>query len=510
MAVAQTLPAWLLHRVAERPQVTVLRRKHHGIWKSVSWGELGDNACRFGMGLKAAGLRVGEAVAVLSETRLEWVYADLGIIGAGGVTVGLYPSDGPDTVGDMLRATDAGVVFVENDEHLDKVLQIRGACPALRRIVIFDMRGLRDFADPACESLTNFLARGAEHDRTHPADWADGIGALDPAAPAMILHTQGTTGRPKPVSLTHGNVFFQVNNAASLLGQVEGDERLAFLPMALATERIIGLYVGLYCGTIGNYVESADTVAEDLREVRPTVLAAPPRLWEKYYANVVLAAGAATPLQRRLYRWAMTRGERGANARLADMIVLRRIRRLLGLDRIRLAYVDGGGVSAALLRWYLTLGIRLIERYGPAEAGGLAALMPADTPGECVAAEAIECQLRMSPYIEDVMIAGAARAGLCCLVIIDHDSVERWAQDNNVPYTGFAGLARAPDVQTLIQGEIEQINAGLRQRHGIRAFRLLEQKPEPGDPELTPMLRLRREVMHRKHAVLIDSMLLEA
>ena len=453
MEVAQTLSAWLLQRAAERLQATVLRRKHHGIWKSVTLGELGDNTRRFGMGLKATGLRPGEAVAVLSETRLEWVYADLGIVGAGGVTVGLYPSDGPDTIGDMLRETGAGVVFVENDQQLDKVLQVRDTCPALRLIVIFEMRGLRDFADPTCESLANFVARGAEYDRTHSADWVTGIGALDPGAPAMILLTQGTTGRSKPVSLTHRNVFLQVTNAASLLGQVEGDERLAFMPMALATERIIGLYVGLYCGTIGNYVESADTVAEDLREIRPSVLAAPARLWEKYYANIVLAANAATPLQRQLYRWAMARGERGANARLADIVVRRRVRRLLGLDRIRLAYVDGGGVSAALLRWYLALGIRLIEGYGLTEAAGLTALMPADAV-ECLAAEAIECQLRMSPYIEDVMIAGAARDGVGCLVIIDHDCVERWAQDNNVPYTGgFAGLARAPEVHTLIESE---------------------------------------------------------
>ena len=478
MAVAETLPAWLLRRAAERPQATVLRRKHHGIWKSVTWGELAAHARRLGMALKASGLAPGEAVAVLSETRVEWIYADLGTIGAGGVTVGLWPSDAPEAIGTMLRETGAGVVFVENDEQLDKVLQVRGACPALRRIVIFEMRGLRDFADPACESLAGFLTRGD----ARPDDWEAGIAALDPAAPATILYDGAI-----PETLTHHNVLARVRDAASRLGQAEGDERLAFLPMALATERIVGLYVGLYSGTIGNYVESADTVAEDLREVRPTVLAAPPRLWEKYYASVVLAAHATTPLQRRLYRWAMARGERGGG--VADFIVLRRIRRLLGLDRIRRAYVDGGGVSAALARWYQALGIRLIERYGLAEAA-------------TDAAEAIERALRTSPYIEDVMVAVAG----CCLVIIDRDSVEHWAQDNNVPFAGFAGLARAREVQTLIRTEIEQVNAALPPQHAIRAFRLLHQKLEPGDPELTPMLRLRREVIQRKYAGLIDEM----
>ncbi len=592
-----SIPALVWQLVTAHGAKTILRKKDRGIWKSVTWAELGVRARQLGQGLKAVGLEAGEVACVLAETRPEWVYADLGILGAGGVSAGIYPTASANLVGDILRDCAARVLFVENEEQLDKALQARGRCPALARIVVFDMKGLRDLADPMCESLAAFLARGAEHDHAHGRDWEAGIAAIAPDSLAVLLYTTGTTGPPKGVMLSHRNILFQVENAARLLGQRSGDERLAFMPMGHVMERVLGLYLALFTGTVSNYVESADTVLDNLQEVQPTVFAAAPHVWEKFLSRINLGTGVATVTQRLLYRWATSAGRRRSDRRLAGRPVpawteaeawlLRRlacgnVRRELGLNRLRLAIVGAAPVSPDLIRWFMTLAIDLVEIYGQAECAGLAAMMPADAfrlgaagkpvpygelalspdgevllrgphvfmgywnqpeatartladgwlrtgdlgsledgylritgrrqdvitihSGDNFTAAEIERELKVSPYIADAILFGERRAFLSCLVMLDHETVEKWAHDNNVPFTSFASLARSEPVRAMVGGEVARVNAGLGRAGGIRSFRLIEQKLEPDDPELTPMMKLKRGFVGEKYRDLIEEM----
>ncbi len=247
---------------------TILRRKDRGIWKEITWAELGARARRVGMALKALGFRAGDVAAVLAETSPDWVYTDLGILGAGGISAGIDPTDTSNQVAHLLHDCGARFLFVENEEQLDKMLETRERCPGLERVVIFDMTGLRDLADPMRESLETFLARGEAFDRAHPDEWECGIAAIEGGQTPILAYTSGTTGWAKGVLLSHRNILFQVANASRLLDQRDGDERLAFLPMCHVTERIAGIYQALYTGTISNYVEGPETVAENLREVR--------------------------------------------------------------------------------------------------------------------------------------------------------------------------------------------------------------------------------------------------
>ncbi len=193
-----TIPALVATRIAAHGDEIILRKKNRGIWNSVTWSELGTRMRAVGMGLKAIGFRPGDVACVLAETRPEFAYVDLGILGAGGVSGGIHPEEEADALGETLRQSDCRVLFVENEEQLDKVLSVRDRCPALQRIVIFDMKGLRDFADPMCESFQLFVARGADHDRTHPDDWQNGIAAIasrttsGSAAAACGRNGQGT------------------------------------------------------------------------------------------------------------------------------------------------------------------------------------------------------------------------------------------------------------------------------------------------------------------------------
>ncbi len=591
----RNLPAMVWARVLADGARPILREKQRGIWCAVSAAELGGRMRAIGQGLRATGFEPGEVACVLAATRPEWVYADLGIQGAGGIAAGIHPGADAELLAATVRDCSARVLFVENEEQLDKALHARAACPALERIVILDMKGLRDLADPMCESLEAFIRRGEAHDAREGRAWENGLAEIRPDQPAMLLYTAGTTGAPKGVVLSHRAVLAQIERAAELFGLRAGDERLAFMPMGHVIERVLGLHLSLHAGVIGNYVESADTVAENLREVRPSVLAAAPHVWERFHARVAVATGEATAIQRGLFAWAMAAGRRRANRRLTGRAVppwtaleaglLRRLvlgnaHRDLGLDRLRVALIGGAPVSASLIAWFRAFGIDLIEIYGQTECAGLAAAMPAAAPradavgkpvpstevaiapdGEiklrgphlftgywnqpdetartldadgwlrtgdigamsdgylrvtgrlrdvsarhAVSTAAMEKELKASPFIADALVFGEERAFLSCVVMIDHDAVERWARAGNIAFSSFAGLARAEPVRARIGEEIARAAERLGSPGCIRAFRLIDRKLEPDDAELTPVMKLRRGVVAEKYGALIEEM----
>jgi long-chain acyl-CoA synthetase len=360
-AVALTIPALVAERVASHGSEIVLRKKDHGIWKATTWSQLGARAREVGMGLKAIGFRPGDVACVVAETRPEWVHIDLGILGAGGVSGGIHPEQEAEPLGQALRDSRCRVLFAENDEQLDKALLVRERCPALQRIVVLDMKGLRDFADPMCESLQSFVARPDD-----ARDWEAGVTAITADQPAVLLLPRTGASR----TLTHGDALHLVANARSLLPLRAGDERLALLPMCHVMERVLGLYLSLDARVISNYLENSDTVVENLQELQPTVLATDPHLWQLLHSRASTAAGAATHMQRMLYRGAVAAGGRGGPAALlARLCVLRAVRRELGLSRLRCAYIGGTKLAPEIERWAAALGITIQPIDGQAAPG---------------------------------------------------------------------------------------------------------------------------------------------
>lgn len=585
--IAGNIPAMVFAQVETRGSETILRKKDRGIWRALSWAELGKATRQIAMALKASGFRRGDVAGVLADTSPAWVMTDLGILSAGGISAGLSTTEQVEQLQVLLNDCRARIIFVGNDEQLDKILQIRSSCPALERIVIYDFKGLRDFNDPMCESFQAFMARGETYDAGHAGEWAMGLAQLDGDDGAALLYTSGSSGAPKGVLLNHRTVVTQVASAAALLGQTSSDERLAFLPMSHFMERILGIYQALYSGTISNYVESADSVPDNLREVMPTVFTAPPRVWEQFYSRVLGSVAGATWLQRSLFNWVFRANERRVNsggggllASLGSWLVLRPVRRRLGIDRLRVGCIGGAPVSPALLRWYRALGVHLAEVYGLSEAAGLVMATPANfatggglqqraasgeltlapngevmvkddhiftgywrssgrpersskagwfstgetgrvdngvlritgrledliaTPsGASIAPSEVEAELKFSPYIADALVVGGPGKALGALIAIDHESVERWAQDQRIAFTGFAGLARSDEVRALIEAEVQRVNAMFAEP--IKSFRVIDRKLEPEDPELTPMMKLRRRFVSEKYRDLIEGM----
>ena len=392
-ARADTLPTMFWRRVVEGGDRVALREKRFGVWRAVTWRQFGERARRVGMALVALGFAKGERASILSGNRPEWLYADLGIAGAGGVSSGIYPTDSAAQVEYLLRDSRSRAVFVEDEEQLDKVLQVRDRLPDLRHIVIFDMEGLAGFGDPMTMSLERCSALGAEHDRLNPGEWERRLAEPQPQELAILVYTSGTTGPPKGAMLSHRNLIFQCEHGTRLLSTRPGDERLSFLPLCHVAERVLGSYFSIFTHTIINFAESPDTIPDDIREVQPTTLGGVPRIWEKFYSAVTLAMADATRLERWAYRTALGIGHRVADRRLerrpvplglrlahgvANRLVLSNIRKMIGIDRCRWLVTGAAPISPDLIRWYLALGATMLEVYGQTENTALATWTPPD------------------------------------------------------------------------------------------------------------------------------------
>src|SRR5262249_55017188 len=326
-------------------------QKEFGIWQSIGWDEFGQIAREIGMGLTALGFEPGECVSVLSNTSREWIYADMGILGSGGVSNGIYPTDAPAQV--EYLCVDSGTVhlFVEDDEQLDKALEVRARLPKLRKIIVFDMEGLREFNDPQVMSLDALREIGRAYDAAHPSEWERRLVLRQPTDLGVLIYTSGTTGRPKGAMLSHANLTAACRLYTDAFAQHADDERMCFLPLCHVAERVVGVYTAFLTGTRLNFVENPETVPENVREIAPTVFGAVPRIWEKFYSVVTIRVREATRLQQLAYRLAIGVGYKVAGLReeqrpvpaylklafwLARALVLDNIRRAIGVHRARL------------------------------------------------------------------------------------------------------------------------------------------------------------------------------
>ena len=316
--------------VARRGDKVALRQKELGIWRGTSWRELGDSARAVGLGLVRLGFEPGETVSVLSNTRREWLYADLGILGAGGVCSGIYPTDAASQVEYLMADSRSVYLFVEDEEQLDKALEVSARLPLLRKIIVFDMEGLHQFSDPRVISFDELQRLGAEYRAAHPELWETRLRTRRPDDLAILIYTSGTTGKPKGAMLSHRNVMHATRGHLAVMPQGESDERMCFLPLCHVAERIAGAYLSLYSGTVLNFVENPETIPENVREIAPTVFVAVPRIWEKFYSAIMIRIKEATPLERWAYAAAIGVGQRVADRRIAGKSISGTLRRCSG------------------------------------------------------------------------------------------------------------------------------------------------------------------------------------
>ena len=599
LTVADTIAKSFLKSVETRGDRPAIREKKFGIWQPTSWREWLQISKDIAFGLHASGFRPGDVASIIANAVPEWVYADMGILCAGGVSSGIYPTNSSVQVEYLINDSSTKVIFAEDEEQLDKILSCRSRCPTLQKIVVFDMEGLSGFTDPMVLSLAEFTALGRNHEQGNEALWDEMVGSRNANDLAILVYTSGTTGPPKGAMHSNRSVTHQMRHANDLFPSSDNEERLVFLPLCHVAERIGGYYISLALGSVMNFAESPETVPDNLREVQPTAFLAVPRVWEKFYSGITIALKDATNFQKWMYRNALAIGNRVTEYKLqgdtpplllrlansaAYYLVFRNIRRMLGLDRCRLAFTGAAPIAPDLIRWYLALGIDMREVYGQTENCGVATVMPPDriklgsvgkaapwgevaispqgeilirgdflfmgylnqpektaetidakgwlhtgdvgsidnegfvritdrmkdiiitSGGKNVTPSEIENQLKFSPYVSDAVVIGDKRPYLTCLLMIDQENVEKYAQDHDIPFTNYASLCRAPEIQDLIQREIEAVNVNFARVETIKKFYLIERQLTPEDEELTPTMKLKRSFVNKRYAAEINAM----
>jgi long-chain acyl-CoA synthetase len=572
-------------RVAEWGPLPALRRKDRGIWRTVTWTQYGAHVRQAALALAALGCVRGDVVSVLAENGPEWLYADLGAQALGAIGNGIYPTSSPEQLRHILTDSQTRIVFVENQEQLDKVRAIRTDCPRLLMIVVFDLKGLRGLDEGGVMTFEAFLALGAATSDTAHVALDASIQAARPDDIAFLVYTSGTTGAPKGAMISNRSLAYQLQSAPEWQPRERGLKTISFLPLCHIAERMASPFTQLSLGQIIHFPENTGTVVNDMREVAPHRVFAPPRFWEKLYAQVDLFMKDAIAPARFAYTTvARADPQAGFAARALHGTVTANVQKFLGLQHIKQALVGAAPVSPDLIRWYARLGIELQEAFGMTETSGACTVprpgrarigwagQPLDgteiklggedellirgpnvfagywnapektrdaftqdgffKTGDCADIDAdgylrikdrikdilitsggknitpsqIENALKISPYLSDAMVVGEGRKYLTCLVMLDIDSVAKFAQDAEVPFTDFVSLTRAKEVVDLVRREIETANRKLARVEQVKDFRIISQLLTAEDEELTPTMKLKRRVVLTKYAGLIDEM----
>ena len=397
----KTLAALPFHFVGRHPKLALMRRCRGDSVEELSTQELFDRIRDFSLGLGALGVGPGDRVAILSDSRPEWVIADLAALTAGAVTAPIYPTLPEAQVRYILADSGARVVVVADETQAGKVRAVWDELPELSAMVIMDPA-----ADAAAgeESVSGHeeLSLAEATDRGHRRLMTeDGLGreykeratAITPDELATIIYTSGTTGEPKGVMLSHGNVASNVMDGGSVVRVDSEDAALSFLPLSHAFERAV-VFLYLYNGVTVTFAESLDTIARDLGAVRPTVMTGVPRVYEKFNARVLEAVAGAPAIRRRLFHWAVGVGQRRARAELAgrsaslstrlqhglaDRLVLSKVRGRLG-GRLRFVVSGSAPLSTPIAEFFFAIGIRVVEGYGLTETSPTLTVNPLERP----------------------------------------------------------------------------------------------------------------------------------
>ena len=518
-----TFPQLLLQHAAERPDAPALREKEYGIWQAHSWSQLAKLVEQVAAGLQQAGLRRGEHMVVIGSNRPRLYATMLAIQAVGAIPVPLYQDAVATECVFPLTNAEVRFAMVEDQEQVDKLLEIRDRCPLMTRIWFDDPRGLRKYDEAAA-----------------------------------MFFTSGTTGNPKGVVHTHKTLLSSASAGAEFDKLTSTEEVLAYLPPAWIGQNIFSYAQWLACGYVVNCPESASTVTIDLKEVGPTYYFAPPRVFEGLLTSVIIRMEDAGFLKRKMFSSCMALAERvgpalmdgqpvGAWDRikyaLGDLLVYGPLRNNLGFSRVRVAYTAGEAIGPDLFSFYRSIGINLKQLYGSTETAVFVCLQPdnqarADTVGvpirgveikvadngeilvksagllkeyyknpeataEVLTADGwyhtsdagfldahghlkiidrvkdvgriqggandgamfapkyVENKLKFFPYIKEVVALGDRRDKVCVMINIDFDAVGNWAERRNLPYAGYTDLAQKPEVYDLILECVEKVNADL-------------------------------------------------
>ncbi|MHB8092488.1 MAG: AMP-dependent synthetase/ligase [Syntrophales bacterium] len=358
-----------------------VEKKMNGVWQGASWHEYYERARAIGLGLWSLGVRKGEMVSILSENRLEWLYADMGALGIGACVIPIYPTLAAEEIEYIVNNSESKVIIPENRNQLKKVLEIVEQCPRLEKIIV--MEETEAHGHPLIISFQTLLELGRKKHAADPNLFEKLSREVTVDDLATIVYTSGTTGMPKGAMITHGNVFWVVQSLDRILPHFASDRdcTVPFLPLSHVFERIAGHFYGMYCGITASYAQSIDTLLNDFAEKRPTMILAVPRVCEKVYQKIMAQVKEQSPFKQRVFAWGQKVGSRISELReghtpipfflklqykLAYAIIFKKLQDKLG-GRVTWMTASGAPTAPEIIRFFNAAGITVIQGYGMTE-----------------------------------------------------------------------------------------------------------------------------------------------
>jgi long-chain acyl-CoA synthetase len=468
-----TFPERLVAQARRIGPKVALREKKYGIWQEVTWTQYAAHVRAICLGLVRLGLERGDRIAVICGNRPAWLYVELAAQSAGAIPLGIYVDSLPDQVERILDHSEARFVLVEDQEQADKVLGVRGALPRLERIIVDDMRGLEGYRDPMIVSLAVVAEDGRGLEGRADLRYDEMLGQSDARDVALLAYTSGTTGAAKAAMISHRNLLSMAAGVTDVDPLHEADQIFSFLPFAWVGEQLLSVAIALHVGATVNFPEEPETLREDLREIGPHVLIAPPRFWEAMCSEYQVKIDDAGLVKRLATRAALAIGERVSTRRngartgwtgralygVAYAAALRAMLDKLGLSRIRYAYSGGAPLGAETFEFFRALGLNLKQVYGQTETSGICVLhRDADVRAETVGTPTAGTRIRISDAGEVLVASDSVFVGYWK----NPDATKRVLDDDGWLRTGDAGLVddaghlvvidRLQDVLRLVDG----------------------------------------------------------
>ncbi|MDT8365639.1 MAG: AMP-binding protein [bacterium] len=387
---SDTLPK-LLVRNAQRftHNKVALREKEFGLWQSFSWQDYIDHVRYFCLGLVSLGLEKGDKVAIVGDNRPEWVFAELAAQSCGAVPLGIYQDSTSKEVGFIIDHSDAKFVVAEDQEQVDKVLELKESIPKVLKIIYTDPKGMRNYDDEMLLEFTDVEAMGRDLDSRQPELFKEMVERTTGADLALIAYTSGTTGFPKGSMLSHNNMLRMAHNLIQVDPKFEDDEFVSFLPLPWIGEQMMGVASALLVGFTVNFPEEPETVTENRREIAPNVMFSPPMIWENMAASIQVRVMDASWLKRKAFDTALPIGYLMADCKFekrtpsfwlklqylwAYIFVFRALKDRLGFTNLRSASTGGAALGPDTFRFFHGLGVNLKQIYGQTEISGISCI----------------------------------------------------------------------------------------------------------------------------------------
>lgn len=361
---------------------TAMRKKRYGLWESISWAESLAHVRDLCLGLVSLGLKPGEKVSIIGDNDPEYYWAEIAIQAAGGTAIGIFTDANPNELGYLLTDSESVFVVAHDQEQCDKMLELRAQVPNVRGVIYWDERGLWEYDDPWLLSFQQVEDEGRAYASAHPGAFDSLVAAGKGDDIAILSYTSGTTSLPKGAMISHANLIYGAKHVLAIAPVYDTDNYVSFSPLAWITEQTLGLTNHALNGFTVNFPEKSETVQSDIREVAPSTLLFPSRLWESLISMVQVRLNDSSWINRKLYALFMPIGYRLVDLEdagkpvpaplralywLGDVAVFRPLRDKLGMVNMREAYTSGASLSPDALRWFRAIGVTLKNLYGSTE-----------------------------------------------------------------------------------------------------------------------------------------------